>query len=235
MRTRARRKNTVPSQNLDSFLDILTNTVGVLMFISLFVTLIAVEADSIIQTPLASETKKTPRFFEIRDNKLTYIDDEKVGEEIEQLIGNLPSCNQPDFSIDDNGPGSQEYIRRMADYRSCVQSRSGRLVNFKTTTDYYNVKMINAATFSLLYEPIPTQEGEDKDQIELDNSVFNEVLAKLNPNEDYLAFIVRPDGFSAFRTARKLAWAQGFEVGWEPHKEELPITFGSGGKAIGIQ
>lgn len=235
MRARGRRKNAVPSQNLDSFLDILTNTVGVLMFISLFVTLIAVESDSIIQTPLASETKKTPRFFEIRDNKLTYIDDEKVGDEIEQLIGNLPSCNKPDFSVDDDLQGSQEYIRRMGNYRSCIQSRSGRLVNFKTETDYYNVKMINAATFSLLYEPIPTKEGEDKDQIVLENSVYNEVLAKLNPNQDYLAFIVRPDSFPAFRAARQQAWAQGFEVGWEPHKEELPITFGSGGRAIRVQ
>ena len=235
MRKRSRRKNAIPSQNLDSFLDILTNTVGVLMFISLFVTLIAVEADSIIETPLASETKKTPRFFEIRDNKLTYVDDEKVGNEIEKLIGNLPFCNKPDFSVEDNLQGSQEYIRRMDNYRSCVQSRSGRLVNFKTQTDYYNVTMINAATFSLLYEPILTKEGEDKDQIELQNSVFNEVLAKLNPNKDYLAFIVRPNSFSTFRAARKQAWAQGFEVGWEPHKTELPITFGSGGRAIGVQ
>lgn len=235
MRARARRRSAVPSQNLDSFLDILTNTVGVLMFISLFVTLIAVEADSIIQTPLASETKKTPRFFEIRDNKLTYIDDEKVGAEMEQLIGNLPFCNKPDFSVSSGFEDSQEYIRRMGNYRSCIQSRAGRLVNFQTTTEYYNVKMINPATFSLQYDPLPTKEGENKDQIALNNSAFNEVLAKLNPNEDYLAFIVRPDSFSAFRAARKQAWAQGFEAGWEPHPEELPITFGSGGRAIGVQ
>ncbi|MGF1541232.1 MAG: hypothetical protein ACFCU5_12400 [Pleurocapsa sp.] len=235
MRSRARRKNAIPGQNLDSFLDILTNTVGVLMFISLFVTLIAVESDAIIQTPLASETKKTPRFFELREGKLTYIDDQKVGDEMEKLIGNLPSCNQPDISPYDNLQGSQEYIRRMADYRSCVQSRAGRLVNFKTETDYYYVTMTNPATFSLLYEPIPTKAGEDKEQIALQQSVFNGVLQKLNPNQEYLAFIVRPDSFATFRAARKQAWEQGFEVGWEPHSEELPITFGSGGRAIGVQ
>ncbi len=232
MRNRARRKTAVPGQNLDSFLDILTNTVGVLMFISLFVTLIAVEADSIIKTPLASKTDKTPRFFEIRDNKITYIDDEKVGAEIEQLIGNLPSCNQPEFSLDRD---SQQYLIDMNNYRSCVQSRAGRLINFQTRTDYYNVKMTNPSTFSLLYEPIPSQEGENKDQIAAKNSAFNQLLAKLNPQEDYLAFIVRPDSFSAFRAARQQAWDKGFEAGWEPHKTELPITFGSGGRAIGVQ
>lgn len=232
MRNRARRKNAVPSQNLDSFLDILTNTVGVLMFISLFVTLIAVEADSIIKTPLASKTDKTPRFFEIRDNKISYIDDEKVGAEIEQLIGNLPSCNQPEFSLDTD---SQKYLIDMSNYRSCIQSRSGRLINFQTKTDYYNVKMTNPSTFSLLYEPIPSQEGENKDQIVVKNSAFNQILTKFNPQKDYLAFIVRPDSFSAFRAARQQAWDKGFEAGWEPHKTERPITFGSGGRAIGVQ
>ena len=95
--------------------------------------------------------------------------------------------------------------------------------------------MRNPSTFSLLYEPIPNQEGENKDQIVTKESVFNQVLAKLNPKEDYVAFIVRPDSFSAFRAARQQAWDKGFEAGWEPHKKELPITFGSGGRSIGVQ
>jgi hypothetical protein len=234
MRGRYRRKNASPSQNLDSFLDIMTNTVGVLMFVSVFVSLIAVESDAIIQTPLASETKKTARFFEIREGKLTYIDDQKVGDEMEKLIGNLPSCNQPNSSYG-SSPSSQQYLSDIADYRSCVQSRAGRLVNFKTETNHYYVTMTNPATFSLLYEPIPTNPGEDKDQLALKKSIFNGVLQKLNPNKEYLAFIVRPDSFAAFRAARKQAWAQGFEVGWEPHPDELPITFGSGGRSIGVQ
>ncbi len=230
-----RRKLAVPGQNLDSFLDILTNTVGVLMFVSLFVTLIAVEADSIVRTPLATKTQKNPRFFEVRDGKVTYLNDAKVQREIELLIGNLPSCNRPDFSDSLDFESSSEYVRRMSDYRSCIRSRSNRLINFRTQTQYYNVKMLNASTFSMIYEPIPTREGENKDELALPESEFNQVLANLKPQEDYLAFIVRPDGFSAFRAAREQAWAQGFDVGWEPHQEEIPITFGSGGRAIGVQ
>ncbi|WP_036479939.1 hypothetical protein [Myxosarcina sp. GI1] len=235
MRNRIRRKLAVPSQNLDSFLDILTNTVGVLMFVSLFVTLIAVEADSIVKTPIVSKSTKEPRFFEIRDGKVTYLNDAKVQQEIETLIGNLPNCNRPDFSDEFDLTGSSEYVRRMSEYRSCISSRSNRLINFQTQTEYYNVKMTNASTFSMVYEPIATKEGENKDQIAAKKSEFNQVLAGLNPQQDYLAFIVRPDSFSAFRTAREQAWAQGFDVGWEPHKEDIPITFGSGGRAIGVQ
>ena len=43
MSRRRIRENNAPSQNLDSFLDILTNTVGLLMFIGLFISLLAVE------------------------------------------------------------------------------------------------------------------------------------------------------------------------------------------------
>lgn len=234
MRNRRRRKLSTPSQNLDSFLDILTNTVGVLMFISLFVTLIAVEADSIVKTPLVSETKKNPRFFEIRDNKITYIDDEKVGEEIDRLIGSLPNCNPPDFDLSSD-IGSSQYLIQLSNYKSCVNSRANRLVNFRTRTDYYNVTMTNPSTFSLRYEPIPTRDGETKEELAIPESNFNEILTTLDPNKDYLAFIVRPDSFSAFRAAREQAWEKGFDVGWEPHKTELPIQFGSGGRAIGVQ
>ena len=235
MRRRNKKLNTVPEQNLDSFLDILTNTVGVLMFVSLFVTLITVEADSIVRTPLASATKKNPRFFEIRDNKITYINDAQVGAEIDRVVENLPSCNKPDFSLNSDLAASREYISRMNNYRSCLQSRASRLINFQTQTKYYTVKMVNASTFSLLYKPIETQPGEAEEQFSQPNSDFNQILAELDPSQDYLAFIVRPNSFSSFRAARELAWAQGFEVGWEPHKAEIPIVFGSGGRAIGVQ
>ena len=234
MRNRRRRKPSTPSQNLDSFLDILTNTVGVLMFISLFVTLIAVEADSIVKTPLVSETQKKPRFFEIRDRKITYIDDEKVGQEIDKLIGSLPNCNPPDFDLSSE-LSSNQYLIQLSNYKSCINNRASRLVNFRIRTDYYDVTMTNPSTFSLRYEPIPTRDGETKEELVFPESEFNKVLANFDPNEDYLAFIVRPNSFSAFRAAREQAWAQGFDVGWEPHKQELPIQFGSGGRAIGVQ
>jgi hypothetical protein len=226
MRNRARRKATPPGQNLDSFLDVMTNTVGVLMFVSLFVSLVTVEAaDSVIQTPLASESKKIPRFFEIRNNKVTYVDDEKVGKDMEVLMGNLPACNRPEFTN----------VEAYENYRSCIRSRAGRLVNFKTKTAHYNVTMTNAATFSHLYVPISNEQGENKEQLALKDSEFQRTLEKFKSKDDYIAFIVRPDSFSAFRAARKQAWKQGFQVGWEPHKEEDAITFGSGGKEIGVQ
>lgn len=235
MRNRMRRKVAPPTQNLDSFLDIMTNTVGCLMFISVFISLFIAKGNSVVQTPLAAETKKTPRFFEVNGSRITYLDDDKVGVEIEKLIGNLPACNPPSYSEDFDISSSEDYVRRMGDYRACVRNRGLRLTNFSMQTEFYNVKMVNPATFSMVYEPIPTKKGENKDQLRLEKSSFNATLAKLNPSQDYLAFIVRPDSFSTFRVAREQAWQKGFQTGWEPHKTELPIVFGSGGRAIGVQ
>lgn len=235
MRNRHRRRVSHPTQNLDSFLDILTNTVGVLMFISLFVTLITSEASSIVKTPLASETEKTPRFFEIRNNKIAYINDEQVGKEIEQITLNLPACNKPELPTESYLFDTQDRVASIRDYRSCLRSRGQRIANFQTQIENYNVRMINPNTFSLLYEPIPHREGESKEELALPQSEYLQVLQRFNPQKDYLAFIVRPDSFSAFRAAREQAWAKGFDVGWEPHKSERPIIFGAGGRAIGVQ
>lgn len=234
MRHRKSRRISPPDQNLDSFLDVLTNTVGTLMFISLFVGLIASEADSIIKTPLVSKTEKTPRFFEIRNNIVTYVDDEKVGQDMEEVIGNLPNCNKPDFDLSAEA-NSNQYLLALNNYKSCINSRASRLVNFQTQTEYYNVTMVNASTFSYRYDPIASKVGETKEQFSLPESKYNQILASLNPEKDYLAFIVRPDSFSGFRAAREQAWTKGFNVGWEPHKSELPIQFGSGGQAINVQ
>ena len=236
MRNRGRRRAAVPEQNLDSFLDILTNTVGVLMFISLFVTLIATgsnsEAKLVIQTPLVSETKKEPLYFEVRNNKVTHLNKYLVDEEQIKLLGNLPNCISPDFATEPNLQANREYLRRLDNYNSCKASRGGRLSNFQVQTEYYNVVTING---SLRFNPILGKEGESEEQLAAANSKFKQTLTEFDPSKHYLAFIVRPDSFTTFRAARKQAWALGYEAGWEPFAENLVIQFGDRGRSIGVQ
>ena len=236
MRSRARRRTANNSQNLDSFLDILTNTVGVLMFISLFVTLIATGSSPktrvIIQTPLSSPTEKESLWFEINDNKVSYLDLRQVREKEVELSGNLPNCNKP---------GADSSFSRQDIYQSCLLSILGRQSNFRTNTQNYQVKAVDRGV-SLLFEPISEEVGETTSQLTASNSNFKQVLSKYNSQKDYLVFIVRPDSFEAFRTARQQAWDAGYEVGWEPHPQDSPIKIrtiiGSelpGGKSIGVQ
>ena len=221
MRRRAKYKSDRVNQNLDSFLDVLTNTVGVLMFISLFVTLIATGSSSkskiTIETPLSSPTDKESLWFEIDDNKVSHLDLRLVREKELELSSNLPNCNKPRGSI--NAP---DYDLRQNNYQSCLFSIIGRQSNFQTATKNYNVRTVDDGV-SLLFNPASTEIGESIAQLKTANSQFQQVLTKYNPNKDYLVFIVRPDGFEAFREARKKARDAGYEVGWEPHPQDAPI------------
>ena len=211
MRSRARRRNNHTSQNLDSFLDILTNTVGVLMFISLFATLIATGSSPktrvTIQTPLSQPTKKESLWFEIQGNKVSYLNLRNVRQEEIELAGNLPNCNKASGA---------------ANYQSCLSSILGRQTNFRTTTNSYNVRTVDNG-LSLEFEPQSPEIGETTAQLGAATSEYKQVLARFNPQKDYLVFIVRPDSFEAFRAARKQAWDAGYDVGWEPLDLEAPI------------
>ncbi len=236
MRSRARRKTNHVSQNLDSFLDVLTNTVGVLMFISLFVSLIATgsspKTSVTIETPLASPTDKQSLWFEINNNRVSHLDLREIRAQELELSQNLPNCNRPSSSLN-----SSEY----SNYQSCLLSIIGRQSNFRSSTKNYQVRAVDRGV-SLLFEPLSENTGETTAQLQTPDSDYRQVLSRFNPNQDYLVFIVRPDSFEAFRTARKQAWDAGYEVGWEPHPQDLPIkirtVLGSelpGGRAIGVQ
>jgi hypothetical protein len=236
MRSRARRRMPNTGQNLDSFLDVLTNVVGVLIFVSIFASLAATGGGNpktrvTIQTPLSSPTKKEGLWFEIQNKKVSHLNLDKVRAKELELSGSLPNCNKP-TSID---PASQ------SNYQSCLLSILGRQSNFRVDTENYRVKTVDQGV-SLLFEPLSPNIGETSTQFTTTDSAYKQVLSKFNPKQNYLIFIVRPDSFETFRTARKLAWEAGYEVGWEPHPKGSPIKIrtivGSelpGGTSIGIQ
>ncbi len=233
MRNRRSRKNNAPTQNLDSFLDILTNTVGVLMFISLFITVVAVQSSTVVKTPLVSQSKKKPHFFEIRGNKIIYIDDKEIDRQIKDLTQALPECPVPNIPESTDAILYDYYITQIQQYESCRARIVNRFKIFRGKTDYYNVRFYDLN--ALIYEPIHPNIGESHKELGNTDSEFTKMLAKLNPQTDYLAFIVRTDSFAGFREARKQAWKAGYNVGWEPIKQDTPIIFGSNGRSVGIQ
>lgn len=233
MRGRRIRKTNHPGQNLDSFLDILTNTVGVLMFIGLFLSLLAVEAGTIIRTPLRAETDKQGRFFEVRNNQIFYLNDPKLEEEIDQILITLPNCKTPE--IPENIPSYlySLYMQQIEEYEQCIKTRNIKLENFYYDNGNYLISFTDQG--SLKYDANASSQGEDSKQLKNKNSNFINTLKQLNPEVNYLAFIVRPDSFEAFRAAREKAWSLGFEVGWEPISQDRVLVFGSGGRSIGVQ
>lgn len=236
MRRRRRfRNNSTPNQNLDSFLDILTNTVGVLMFISLFVTLIAAESDVIVRTPLVSNSDKLPYFFEVRNNQVFYIDDNKVNQEIEKLFASLPECNEPEFPKFLTSRTTEIYKNQVQEYTNCIQRTRQEVSNFEIDTNNYVIRYIGDNFSSLIYQPKEFINGDSITDLKENESQFQQIMSDLDSKTYYIAFIVRPDSFRAFRVARTKAWEEGFDTGWEPYEQNSLLIFGSGGRAIGVQ
>ena len=237
MRRRRQRNPSIPTQNLDSFLDILTNTVGVLMFISLFVTLITVEAGNIIRTPLVAESKKIAYYFEVAGNKVNYIEQGKIDAQLDNFLRSLPTCYEPNIPKNPSLSLSQYYQEQIREYEYCQNEKNQKLKNFRGTTSHYDVQFMNSN--SLVYKPKASAKRESKKELTQKNSDFRKILEELDPRINYLAFIVRPDSFEAFRVARQQARKYGFDVGWEPYETDTPIVivFGSQGqgRAIGVQ
>jgi hypothetical protein len=234
MRRRKTRRLAPPTQNLDSFLDILTNTVGVLMFIGLFVALVTAEVETIVRTPLVSNTRKSPKFFEVRDDRITYLDTDKVSRQLDLYMQGLPQCEKPEVPSTVFPEMYDYYLNRVEEYQECELNRIARLQEYHTTTRYYEARIAGSGA-GIVYLPLPESEGELPREITSTESNFRDVLQNLNPQSDYLAFLVRPDSFTGFRQARKLAWEQGFDVGWEPMERDRVIMFGSQGRSVGVQ
>lgn len=223
------------SQNLDSFLDVLTNTVGVLVFISLFVYLVAAQATTTIRTPLVTKSDKKARFFEVRDQRVNYLYGEEVNSQLEKLASSLPTCYEPEIPDYIDPSLYRYYLNRFDDYRICRNKILEAVKNFQTTNKYYNVRLVGE---HMVYEPKSSVNGETSAELSKDNSEFQTILKDINPETEFLAFIVKADSYEAFRAARQEAWDKGFDVGWEPQTVDTELAFrifGSGGRTINIQ
>jgi len=219
-----------PSQNLDSFLDILTNTVGVLMFIGLFVSLVASEAGTVVRTPLVADSRKHVYFLEARENQTFDLTASSTiaQERWEEHVQGVSECREPRTYFG----GADVSTSELRAYLRCLENRGRELDSFSTATEDYRVRTIgNAWLFAPRYPGL----GETPEELARTRSEFRQLLQELHPGQDYLAFIVRPDSFEAFRQARQIAREEGFDVGWEPFPHDRQIVFSPSGRGIGVQ
>lgn len=220
MKRRHYHGSTELKQNWDSFLDVLTNTVGVLIFVCLFASLVAAESTTIIRTPLESKTEKEPVFYECNNNKVRPLDNKEVAADLSQFMDSLPKVDL--YNLDD----LLERINQFSVVTSYYRVR--RSLKFSSYQDSY--------VSETRYEPLQADSGESIEEINKPSSEFQVSLKSIDKDIDYVAFLIREDCFSAFRSARETAWNSGFKVGWEPIKKSKDIVFTTGGgRSIGVQ
>jgi len=210
-RSRRRPQPQQPSQNLDSLLDVLTNTVGVMIFVCLFASLTAAVSPALVRTPIARETRKQGYFFECRGNRAIPLDEDNASAAIQQFFRR----------VNDNPFVDPQHLQQ-------------QFRDFSHNTRYYTVRLslVNFGgqpIIQTLFQPRDRFGGESVASLDTSTSTFRQTLSRLSPSRHSLIFFVRPDSFDCFRAARAIAWRNGFDVGWEPMTEDRAIIFVSGG------
>ncbi|HEX8903267.1 MAG TPA: hypothetical protein VF771_00335, partial [Longimicrobiaceae bacterium] len=186
-----RRRSAAPGavpQNLDSFLDTLTNTVGVMIFVLLFVTLAAADATVLVHTPLRTGTSKSAIFFEVAGDRVARLDDAEGDRQVRRHMNSLPTPNWYNLP----------YVVR-------------RIYDFSGSTTNHDVDLVGSVLsggLGVRYRLKPGA-GEPSKALRNPGSEFLRTLAEGDTSRNVVAFVVRPDGFAAFREARKLAAARG--------------------------
>jgi len=195
--------------NFDSFLDIITNCIGVLIVITVLAMINAKYMVFIVRTPFVRKTEKRPIFFECRRNRVIPVNKTTIQERLEAFV--------------------EEIRQNTYDYERITHSVN---LELKDVGDkYYRVDLAKLFRQNILVlVPKAEFQGELPEELKREDTEFQEILQGIDPQQEFVFFLVRPDSFAAFRAARKILWNHHIEVGWEPLPEGQYISFASKGR-----
>jgi hypothetical protein len=199
--------------SLDSFLDIVTNVVGVLVLVAI----VSVLSAGNISVPSGATAMTAPKasaervLFECVGGEVFFVDEEGNGRRVlEAAEGAGTRAKSPDGLVSllaDVDVGDATY-RLGAD------------------------RMDHGLAW--VYTLRPDAHGEHEGDLDRPDSAFRKQLAAL-PRDGFAYFVVHDDSFDVFQKARDMARARGISVGWHPVEGRGPMrlsAIGSLGKRV---
>jgi hypothetical protein len=191
--------------------DLLSNTVGVLVFIMIFTVMAASGVVVMKRLPLEHSSSAEPANFLCEKDRIFPVDNDKLGSELNRKWG------RPTSIFD-------------------VYSWIARYDGLEVEDDHFTARGESSVgystyTISILYTP-KSGGGYTPEEIQRPNSAFRQRLADLNTKSKFAHFFVRPDGIESFFAARKIAADEmGLATGWMPLDTNQPLRFSSHGRA----
>lgn len=204
--------------------DMLTNTVGIMIFVMIFAVLVAQGTFMAMHLPMVTPTKTKSAEFICYDGKILPW---RLGELSDKFFTGMPKFavgNATSFenTVNRRVVSDELFIMRgicTTSYEEDFFSRSAR-VNY----------------FALELDLRPGVRGETIADIRNPDSIFMREIAKLDPQRYHLTFWVDQNSLDVFRKARELARARHLDSGWFPDRMTWPWRFqlvpdvGGGGK-----
>jgi len=210
MRSRKRVINEPVQPSLVPMVDLLSNTVGALVFIMIFTVMAASGVVVMKRLPLEHQTKSEPINYLCEKDRIIPLDNAGLDRKLKVRWG------RPNSLFD-------------------VYSWVARFNTLEVEDEHFTARgesTLSPMSVSVLFTPKPDG-GYSIAQIQNPNSKYREGLARLKAEGDFVHFLVRPDAIGSFAAARKIAADEmGFGTGWMPLAEDTLIRFTSRGRTL---
>ena len=193
--------------NLDSLVDIVSNNVGILVILAVFMAMFSLlgkneqvtsktkptENIEKLKIPWSHVSQKNILLIFLRSNRLLYLDRTLVYQRLKKYLS-----------------GSEPLPKHV-------------------NLDQFSIELTvgSGHAHCLKFLPSPGA-GQWWHQFSQRNGVMKKLMKKYPPEQNYFFFWVDPDSFDLFREIRKTLWEQRFEVGWKPVREESALRYCSG-------
>jgi len=204
---RNKRENNLNDNNLDPLMDVLTCTVGVMLFVVIFTVMEARSVSYKLVTPIQSAeipTSKSRLLLICKDGKIKPMNLNNAYENLK--MNSITYDNMPQIIQEANKNGSDDAY---FDFKY-------ELVEKRTYWADERWPIIH------IYEK--KQGGDDKISIKEEESNIRKMINALNPDLSWIAFAICDEAsIEVFREARDIANAKGISNGWDPYKISFPI------------
>jgi len=179
------------SVRLDSFVDILTCLVGILVMMILLAGIEASQTEVLISTPMRHKTSKCPLFFECRGDRIYRVEVERINARFHEELNRVEVRS---------GHNAKQIL--------------DMLKNTKINEGPFVMDLSHALVGQILLYPGHDVKGMSLDNLNIDNfssmgknASFKSLLDVRSPQDYILTFLVRDNSFKVFKKARGLAWA----------------------------
>ncbi|MDP7171819.1 MAG: hypothetical protein QGI53_02740 [SAR324 cluster bacterium] len=193
--------------NLDSLVDIVSNNVGILVILAVFMAMFSLieksdqatkedqsfEIIEKIKIPWSHASQKNNLLFLLRDDRILYLDRALVYQNLKKYLS-----------------GKEALPKQI----SLIQ---------------YSIKLTTGSGHAHCLEFLPSPgAGQWWHQLSQHDGLLQSLMKKYPPEENYFFFWVDPKSFELFREIRESLWGQHFEVGWKPVRRESTLRYCSG-------
>ena len=198
------------TKSLDSLVDIVSNSVGILIILAVFMALLSV-VESPLDEPVSSE----------ETNDLLTVEKKRIPWSHSSQKSSLL------FVLQDN---RLLYLDRVAAYRSFESELDGEPeLPLKADLDGYRVELTAQSSQNHCLQFFPEADaGQWWGEVSRADGWLTKLLAEKSPSEVYLFFWADGASFELMREIREWTWDQRYEVGWKPITERSGLRFCTG-------